>query len=303
MYEQFVRWGIQLAEQSLLPDTLLRAGVRQLCRKRLGQVGHGSQDLEDFLKEGRQASPIAECTTEANQQHYELPARFFELVLGPRRKYSCGYWYSAASGLPAAEETALDMTCQQAQIEDGQHILDLGCGWGSLSLWMAEQYQNCRITAVSNSHSQRAYIEQQVKARDLGSNIQVLTADINQFDPGRQFDRVVSIEMFEHVRNHVALLKRIREWLRPGGKLYAHVFCHRQQCYKYEDRNSADWMTRYFFAGGVMPSVDLLPRAAESFRQEQSWQWSGWHYQQTAEAWLNRLDHNREAVIDRRAHV
>ncbi len=298
MRDQIIRWGIQLAERAWLPDTLLRASVRHLCRQRLSQSGRDRQVLERSVQDSGQTATIAEHTDTANEQHYEVPAGFFELVLGPRRKYSCGYWSAPTSGLASAEETALDLTCQQAEITDGQHILDLGCGWGSLSLWIAEHYRDCQITAVSNSHSQRAYILQQAEARNLAGNIQVVTADINEFAPPQSYDRVVSIEMFEHVRNHQALLRRIAGWLRSDGKLYVHVFCHRHQFYEFEDAHAADWMTRHFFAGGVMPSADLLPRLAEPFRHVESWQWTGWHYQQTAEAWLARLQEHREPILD-----
>lgn len=289
--------GVEAVERGLVPDRVTRLAIRRLCRARLREAApteNGSSAGAAFWQ-SLHSGPIAPVPEVANQQHYELPAEFFGLVLGPHRKYSCCFWPTASATLETAERTALELTCAQAQLADDQDILELGCGWGSLSLWMAERYPTSRITAVSNSASQRHYIEAQARARGL-SNLRVVTADMNWFAPTdqqqrpMQFDRVVSVEMFEHMRNYELLLSRIHGWLRPGGELFVHVFCHRQLAYPFETRTDADWMARYFFTGGLMPSADLLPRLGHRFELIKQWSWEGGHYQRTAEAWLRNLD-------------
>lgn len=287
--------GIEAVERGLVPDRLTRTVIRRLCAQRLAeeQSRTATQDRNtDWLRSG----PIALATEQANEQHYELPAEFFEQVLGPRRKYSCCHFPSADATLEQAEVEALQRSCEFAQLHDGQEILELGCGWGSLSLWMAERYPRSRITAVSNSAAQRVAIEATARARGL-SNLNVITCDINHFAAGPwQYDRIVSIEMFEHMRNFERLLSRIAGWLTEDGKLYVHLFCHRRLCYPFATDGEADWMGRNFFTGGIMPSADLLEQFPEILRTTRRESWSGEHYQQTANAWLANLDARRDRV-------
>lgn len=292
-------WGIEQMERGRLPDAVVRWGIRRLCRERLAQRDHGSPErnqaaLEEFVTACR-ASEVAPIPDKANQQHYEVPAEFFALVLGPHRKYSCCYWPPEVRTLEEAEAAALTQTCDHAELEDGLEILELGCGWGSLSLWMAERYPSASITAVSNSHSQRNAIEADAESRGL-SNLTVITADMNTFDAPGRYDRVVSVEMFEHMRNHEELLKRISGWLRPEGKLFVHIFCHRQFAYPFESEGEADWMSEHFFTGGMMPSTNLFQHYGEDLAVEQKWDWNGRHYMQTCNAWLENFDRHRQRI-------
>ena len=236
-------------------------------------------------------STIAAVPDSANRQHYEVPAEFFQASLGPKLKYSSCLWNKAMT-LAEAEIEALAETCVHADLQDGQSILELGCGWGSLTLWMAEKYPHATITGVSNSASQRHYIEGQCRSRGL-SNVTILTADMNDFDVDGRFDRIVSIEMFEHMRNWRTLLSRVRRWVHPDGRLMIHVFCHASDPYLFQDRGNSDWMARHFFSGGMMPSFDLVQNFADLFHLEESWKWDGTHYARTAEAWLDNLDEHR----------
>ena len=287
-----IRW----AESGRVPDALIRIGIRRLLHKRLAAEGAISSAKRAAWLAELARGPIAVHTDQANDQHYEVTPAFFEAILGPRLKYSSGYWAEGPSTLAEAEEAMLALSAKRAQIEEGQTILDLGCGWGSLSLWLAEHYPGCRVVAMSNSKLQRESIEARRIRKGL-TNLRIVTADINDFDPGERFDRVVSVEMFEHLRNWPELLRRVHGWLVPGGKLFVHVFCHRGLAYPYEDRESADWMARYFFSGGIMPSYDLLPNLAGPFDVEARWSVNGQHYQKTLEAWLANLD--QSSTIER----
>jgi len=289
------------AERGLLPDALVRLGVRALCRRRLRSELRG--DAEERAArfqagiESLRTSPIAIYTDAANAQHYELPPAFFRYCLGKRLKYSCAYFEHGNESLDQAEEAMLERYAQRAQLCDGQNILELGCGWGSLTLWMSERYPNAAIHAVSNSHSQREFIETECRRRRLG-NVRVTVEDVNRLQlPSAHFDRCVSVEMFEHVRNYQVLLAKICSWLVPGGKLFVHIFAHRSAMYAFETLGEDDWMGKHFFTGGLMPSVHTLLWFQEHLRIERQWQMEGTHYERTANCWLARMDANRESLI------
>jgi cyclopropane-fatty-acyl-phospholipid synthase len=292
---------IELCERGLIPDPVTRYGIRRLCAQRLRDEGAFDLDQADrrfrtLLGELR-SSPIAIETAAANEQHYEVPTRFFQLCLGKRLKYSGCYYPRGDESLDQAEEAMLALYGERAELSDGQEILELGCGWGSLTLWMAEKYPNAKITAVSNSHTQREHIESVCRQRGFG-NVRVITCDVNRLglDAGR-FDRVVSVEMFEHMRNYDALLGNISRWLKTGGKLFVHIFCHRSLMYPFETQGDDNWMGRYFFTGGLMPSADTLLHFQQRLAIEQRWLVPGSHYQKTANHWLANQDANQAEVL------
>ena len=282
--------AIELAERGLVPLVGLRLGVRRLLAQRLEDAGDGPT-VAEFAAELRD-SPIALVPEVANEQHYELPPDFFRLVLGPRLKYSGAYWPDGVTSLAQAEEAMLELTCERAGVQDGQDILELGCGWGSLTLFMAERFPAARITAVSNSAPQRRFIEARAPA-----NVRVLTADMNDLRLDDRFDRVVSVEMFEHMRNYRLLLNRVRGWMRQDARLFVHVFCHSDHAYPFETEGSDNWMGRHFFTGGIMPSFDLFRSFDEDLVVEEDWRVDGTHYERTARDWRELLEDRRPEVM------
>ncbi|MGZ8230753.1 MAG: SAM-dependent methyltransferase [Burkholderiales bacterium] len=300
------RLALNWIEQGLVPDAVVRSGIRRLCATREREIHDGDPEAAARLTEafvaGMDASPVALLPEKANEQHYELPAAFYSQVLGAHRKYSACYWGDAATTLDDAEAAALAATAEHAGLADGMRILELGCGWGSLTLWMASHFPRAHITAVSNSHSQRAWIMAEAGRRAL-RNVDVITADMNHFQTDRLYDRVVSVEMFEHMRNWRALFQRVHGWLAPGGRFLMHVFCHRSTPYAFAEDGPLDWMGRHFFSGGMMPSDELPLHFQEHLHFLSRWRWSGSHYEKTANAWLENLDRRREQVLPLLASV
>lgn len=284
-----VEASIKSLQDAPFPDFVTRPAIASLVagvRRRLGDPGSDAE--ADFAREMARR-PVAEHADAANAQHYELPPEFFQIVLGPNLKYSCCLYPDGDETLGQAEAAALRKTAEHADLRDGQAILELGCGWGSLSLWMAARYPNARITAVSNSHGQRAFIEARAIQRGL-SNLTVITADMNDFETRDRFDRVVSVEMFEHMANWRTLLTRVTSWLKPEARVFIHVFTHRSAPYRFDSSDRGDFIAQHFFTGGVMPSHGLMRQFPDLFEVEQDWRWSGAHYERTALDWLRNFD-------------
>jgi cyclopropane-fatty-acyl-phospholipid synthase len=291
---------INLAEKGLMPDFIVRYGIRTLLKRRLTALVHAdpaiNKNNKDILIQAMDEGPIALVPELANKQHYEIPSTFYDLCLGKNKKYSSCFWNKTAGNLDSAEDLALKLTCEHADLKDGMNILELGCGWGSLSLWMAEKFPNASITSVSNSSSQKDYIMHEANSRNI-KNLQVITCDMNDFQTHEIFDRVVSVEMIEHMRNHRKLFNRIASWLKPDGLFFMHIFVHKSQPYFFEVQDDDDWMSQYFFSGGMMPSEDLTLIVQDRMMIKDQWQWSGQNYEKTANAWLENIDRNYDQAI------
>ena len=289
-----------LLTKNLLPDRLIRFGIRKLLKERLKEEKKpGPEAQQDHLMKFismLKESPIAVNTADANEQHYEVPTSFYQKVLGKNLKYSCGLWEEGDNNLDESERKMLELTCRRTGIKNGEEILELGCGWGSLTLFMAEKFNGCMITAVSNSRTQKEYIDSEASRRGL-KNITIITADMNEFNINRKYDRVVSIEMFEHMRNYSALFTKINGWLKPGGEIFIHIFSHREYAYLFEVVDETDWMAKYFFTGGIMPSNHLLLYFANNFEVKNHWVVNGEHYEKTSNAWLANMDRNKDSIL------
>ena len=300
--------GIELLERGWMPQWLARQAVKKLCATRLNELRQNEKSvgleasLETFVDAAR-SGPIAPVPEKANEQHYEVPADFFREILGPALKYSSCYFETESTTLQEAEIESLRQTCTHAQIEDGMEILELGCGWGSLTLHVAQNYPNCRITAVSNSHSQRAFIMRRAKELGVADRLTIVTQDMNELELDREYDRVLSVEMFEHMRNYKKLLANISGWLKPDGKLFVHIFCHRRYAYEFMTEGASNWMGQYFFSGGIMPSADIFDYFNNDLRVCRQWNWSGTHYQKTCAAWREQLNAKFRTILPLLANV
>ena len=288
---------IGIGERVPLPDAVSQAAIKFLVGQTRRRLSRAGSDADRRFARDMAAYPIAEHVAQANAQHYEIPAEFFGLVLGPQRKYSCCLYDDGVETLAGAEERALRVSADHAALADGQHILELGCGWGSLSLWMAAHFPNARITSVSNSRSQRAYIAAEANSRGL-SNLEVVTADMNEFRPSGRFDRIVSIEMFEHMANWRPLLRRLRASLEDDGRMFVHVFSHKHASYRFSAADKDDWIAQHYFTGGIMPSRGLIRQFADCLEVEAEWHWNGRHYAQTARHWLENFDRNEDRILE-----
>lgn len=292
--------ALSWTESGMIPDRIIRQGIRRLLERKRREIGAGDPEVAAATTTAfiamMDAAPIALVPQAANEQHYELPPEFFAQVLGRHRKYSCCYWGPDVGNLDEAEESALSLTARRAGIEDGMHILDLGCGWGALSLWIAAHYPAAQVVAVSNSRAQRDTILERAGKQGL-TNVTVHVCDMNEFSIDQRFDRIVSVEMFEHMRNYRELFRRVATWLEPDGRFFLHIFTHHSTPYEYLDQGPGDWMTRHFFSGGIMPSTSLPLHFQGDLNVERTWRWSGRHYARTCNAWLERMDGQRDSLL------
>ncbi|MFY9307970.1 MAG: class I SAM-dependent methyltransferase [Bacteroidia bacterium] len=293
-------WYNSLLEKDNIPDFIIRKGIRNLLKQRLEQENKGNTEAQQahFMRliEELKNSPIAINTADANEQHYEVPTQFYQYCLGKHLKYSSGYWKEGVTDIDTSEKDMLELTCQRAELQDGQQVLELGCGWGSLSLFMAAKYPRSSFTVVSNSRTQKLHIDEQAKIRGI-QNLTVITVDINAFTLDKTFDRVVSVEMFEHMRNYQLLMQKVANLLKPDGKLFVHIFTHKEYAYKFEVIDETDWMSKYFFTGGIMPSDHLLLYFNEHLIINKHWHVSGMHYSKTSEAWLQNMDKHKAEIM------
>lgn len=293
-------WYNSLLEKNKIPDILIRKGIRRLLKQRLDQENKGNTETQQThlmkLIEELKNSPIAVNTVDANEQHYEVPTKFYQYCLGKHLKYSSGYWKDGVTDIDTSEKDMLELTCRRAELQDGQNVLELGCGWGSLSLFMASSFPKSTFTVVSNSRTQKLHIDEQAINRGI-KNLTVITADINLFNIDATFDRIVSVEMFEHMRNYQKLMHKASSFLKAEGKLFVHIFTHKEYAYKFEVIDESDWMSKYFFTGGIMPSDHLLLYFNEHMSIEQHWHVNGIHYSKTSEAWLRNMDKNKQEIM------
>lgn len=289
-----------LVSSGLVPDFIIRTGIRKLLKERIAEIKPVPPETLEEAKmkfiQMMKTSPLALKTRDANEQHYEVPTEFYLYALGPNLKYSCAYFEDGDS-LEQAEIKMLERTVAMAKIQSGDKVLELGCGWGSLTLFMAKKFPDCQITAVSNSATQKAFIDQKAKERGL-TNIRIITSDMNLFEIDEKFDRVVSVEMFEHMRNYEVLLSRISQWLNDKGTLFVHIFVHRSTPYLFEVKNESDWMSKYFFSGGMMPSDDIFTYFQDKFQLKEHVRYNGTHYSRTSEEWLKNTDRNKDQIMD-----
>ncbi|ATH07112.1 SAM-dependent methyltransferase [Halobacteriovorax marinus] len=288
---------INAVENGFIPNFALRIGIRNLLKKRLSEIEQNYSFHREVILNKLGETPMAIETQAANEQHYELPATFFTYALGRNLKYSCSLYERGAQTLDQAEDAMLELYCDRAQFSDGMKILELGCGWGSLTLHMARKYPQSEIIAISNSHGQREFIENKMQDEGI-TNVKIITKDINEFQISEKFDRVVSIEMFEHVRNYRPLFANISNWLKDDGKLFIHIFCHKDATYFFETEGDDNWMGKYFFTGGIMPSFDLFERVQDSMKLSQKWKINGQNYQRTSEDWFNKMEENSSTIMN-----